>query len=70
MKDLIVFTDGCGKTGKAIVTRKDDNGWQTVEGHDSGSPQLVELCEEGATESQPSNNNYTDTVTCHSPFIA
>ncbi|NXS29909.1 POK19 protein, partial [Pomatostomus ruficeps] len=38
-----VFTDGLGKTGKAIVTWKDDSGWQVLEGHESGSSQLVEL---------------------------
>lgn len=35
---LTVFTDGSGKTRKAIVTWKDDNGWQTLESHDNGSP--------------------------------
>ncbi|NWW29155.1 POK19 protein, partial [Falcunculus frontatus] len=28
---------------KAIVTWKDDSEWQTLEGHENGSPQLVEL---------------------------
>ncbi|NWT75918.1 POK19 protein, partial [Prunella himalayana] len=37
-----VFTDGSGKMGKAIVTWKDESGWQTLEGHESGSAQLVE----------------------------
>lgn len=31
-----VFTDGSGKTGKAIVTWKDESGWQVLEGHESG----------------------------------
>ncbi|NWX63007.1 POK11 protein, partial [Promerops cafer] len=43
LKSLTVFTDEFGKTGKPIVTWKDDNGWQTLEGWDSGSPQLLEL---------------------------
>lgn len=43
LKGLTVFTDGSGKTGKAIVTGKDDNGWQTLKGNDNGSPQLLEL---------------------------
>ncbi|NWW24062.1 POK19 protein, partial [Falcunculus frontatus] len=38
-----VFTDGSGKTGKAIVTRKEESEWQVLEGHESGSAQLVEL---------------------------
>ncbi|NXY15031.1 POK19 protein, partial [Atrichornis clamosus] len=38
-----VFTDGSGKTGKAIVTWQDDSGWQVLEGHESGSAQLLEL---------------------------
>ncbi|NWX63328.1 POK19 protein, partial [Promerops cafer] len=38
-----VFTDGSGKTGKAIVTWKDESGWQVLEGHVSGSAQLIEL---------------------------
>lgn len=44
LKGLMVFTDGSGKTGKAIVTWKDDNEWQTLEGRNNGSPQLLELC--------------------------
>ncbi|NWX58464.1 POK19 protein, partial [Promerops cafer] len=44
LKGLTLFTDGSGKTGKAIVTWNDDNGWQTLEGHHSGSPQLLKLC--------------------------
>lgn len=43
LKGLTVFTDGSGKTGKTIVTWKNDNSWQTLEGHNSGSPQLLEL---------------------------
>ncbi|XP_058719375.1 uncharacterized protein LOC131592115 [Poecile atricapillus] len=38
-----VFTDGSGRTGKAIVTWKDESEWQVLEGHESGSAQLVEL---------------------------
>ncbi|NXI04677.1 POK11 protein, partial [Pachycephala philippinensis] len=38
-----VFTDGSGRTGKAIVTWRDESGWQMLEGHKSGSAQLVEL---------------------------
>ncbi|NXB13579.1 POK19 protein, partial [Rhagologus leucostigma] len=38
-----VFTDGSGKTGKAIVTWKEESEWQVLEGHESGSAQLVEL---------------------------
>ncbi|NXJ20672.1 POK19 protein, partial [Dicrurus megarhynchus] len=38
-----VFTDGCGRRGKAIVTWKEESGWQVLEGHESGSAQLVEL---------------------------
>ncbi|RLV63784.1 hypothetical protein DV515_00017917 [Chloebia gouldiae] len=38
-----VFTDGSGKTGKAIVTWKDGSEWQVLEGHENGSAQLVEL---------------------------
>ncbi|NXQ53159.1 POK18 protein, partial [Anthoscopus minutus] len=39
----IVFTDGSGRTGKAIVTWKDGSEWQVLEGHEDGSAQLVEL---------------------------
>ncbi|RMC20951.1 hypothetical protein DUI87_01805 [Hirundo rustica rustica] len=38
-----VFTDGSGKTGKAIVTWQDESEWQVLEGHEDGSAQLVEL---------------------------
>ncbi|RMC21699.1 hypothetical protein DUI87_02567 [Hirundo rustica rustica] len=38
-----VFTDGSGKTGKAIVTWQDGSVWQVLEGHEDGSAQLVEL---------------------------
>ncbi|NXJ18095.1 POK8 protein, partial [Dicrurus megarhynchus] len=38
-----VFTDGSRKTGKAIVTWKEESEWQVLEGHESGSAQLVEL---------------------------
>ncbi|NXD46770.1 POK11 protein, partial [Copsychus sechellarum] len=38
-----VFTDGSGKTGKAIVTWEDESGWQSLEGHETGSAQIVEL---------------------------
>ncbi|NWV34423.1 PO113 protein, partial [Grantiella picta] len=38
-----VFTDGSGKTGKAIVTWKERSEWQVLKGHESGSAQLVEL---------------------------
>ncbi|TRZ15138.1 hypothetical protein HGM15179_011998 [Zosterops borbonicus] len=38
-----VFTDGSGKTGKAIVTWKDGSEWKVLEGHEDGSAQLVEL---------------------------
>lgn len=39
----MVFTDGSGKTGKAIVTWIEESEWQTLEGHKNGSPQIVEL---------------------------
>ncbi|RMC04059.1 hypothetical protein DUI87_19396 [Hirundo rustica rustica] len=38
-----VFTDGSGKTGKAIVTWQDGSEWQVLEGHEDESAQLVEL---------------------------
>ncbi|TRZ07767.1 hypothetical protein HGM15179_019343 [Zosterops borbonicus] len=38
-----VFSDGSGKTGKAIVTWKDGSEWKVLEGHEGGSAQLVEL---------------------------
>ncbi|NWV18729.1 POK19 protein, partial [Origma solitaria] len=38
-----VFTDGSGRIGKAIVTWRDESGWQVLEGHELGSAQLVEL---------------------------
>ncbi|RMC03244.1 hypothetical protein DUI87_20438 [Hirundo rustica rustica] len=38
-----IFTDGSGRTGKAIVTWRDGSEWQVLEGHDDGSAQLVEL---------------------------
>ncbi|NXJ19462.1 POK11 protein, partial [Dicrurus megarhynchus] len=38
-----VFTDGSGKTGKAIVTWKNEDRWQTLQGQSTGSAQLVEL---------------------------
>ncbi|OWK53814.1 Endogenous retrovirus group K member 8 Pol protein [Lonchura striata] len=38
-----VFTDGSGKTGKAIVTWKDGSEWQVLKAHQEGSAQLVEL---------------------------
>ncbi|RMC20030.1 hypothetical protein DUI87_00876 [Hirundo rustica rustica] len=37
-----VFTDGSGKTGKAIVTWQDGSEWQVLESHEDGSAQLVE----------------------------
>ncbi|NXM47689.1 POK19 protein, partial [Gymnorhina tibicen] len=43
LQGLTIFTDGSGKTGKAIVTWRDESGWQTLKGHESGSAQLVEL---------------------------
>ncbi|XP_017592968.1 PREDICTED: endogenous retrovirus group K member 6 Pol protein-like [Corvus brachyrhynchos] len=43
VKGPTVFTDGSGKTGKAIVTWKEGSEWQVLEGHESGSAQLVEL---------------------------
>ncbi|NXB12667.1 POK11 protein, partial [Cnemophilus loriae] len=43
LQGLTVLTDRSGKTGKAIVTWRDDSGWQVLEGHESGSAQLVEL---------------------------
>ncbi|OWK60889.1 putative Pol polyprotein [Lonchura striata] len=38
-----VFTDGSGKTGKAIVTWKDGSEWQVLKAPQEGSAQLVEL---------------------------
>lgn len=38
-----VFTDRSGKTGKAIVTWEDESGWQGLEGHETGSAQIIEL---------------------------
>ncbi|RMC22135.1 hypothetical protein DUI87_03008 [Hirundo rustica rustica] len=38
-----VFTDGSGKTGKAIVTWQDGSEWQVLGSHEDGSAQLVEL---------------------------
>ncbi|NXM90943.1 POK8 protein, partial [Oenanthe oenanthe] len=38
-----VFTDGSGKTGKAIVTWEDESGWQSLQGHETGSAQIIEL---------------------------
>ncbi|NXX24038.1 POK19 protein, partial [Podargus strigoides] len=38
-----VFTDGSGKTGKAVVTWQEGSEWQVLEGHEEGSAQLVEL---------------------------
>lgn len=38
-----VFTDGSGKTGKAIVPWTNESEWQVLEGHESGSAQLIEL---------------------------
>ncbi|NXB58447.1 POK19 protein, partial [Struthidea cinerea] len=43
VKGPTIFTDGSGKTGKAIVTWKEESEWQVLEGHESGSAQLVEL---------------------------
>ncbi|NXB08082.1 POK19 protein, partial [Cnemophilus loriae] len=43
LQGLTVFTDGSGKMGKAIVTWRDESGWQILKGHESGSAQLVEL---------------------------
>ncbi|RLV63159.1 hypothetical protein DV515_00018555, partial [Chloebia gouldiae] len=36
-----VFTDGSGKTGKAIVTWKDGSEWQVLEGHENGADKLA-----------------------------
>ncbi|NWV31474.1 POK19 protein, partial [Grantiella picta] len=41
--ELTVFTDGSGKTGKAIVTWKEGSEWQVLRSHETGSAQLVEL---------------------------
>ncbi|NXP38868.1 POK19 protein, partial [Leiothrix lutea] len=38
-----IFTDGLGRTGKAIITWKDGSEWQVLEAHEDGSAQLVEL---------------------------
>ncbi|RMC21387.1 hypothetical protein DUI87_02250 [Hirundo rustica rustica] len=38
-----IFTDGLGRTGKAIVTWRDGSEWQVLEGHEDGSAQWVEL---------------------------
>ncbi|RMC18164.1 hypothetical protein DUI87_05045 [Hirundo rustica rustica] len=38
-----IFTNGSGRTGKAIVTCRDGSEWQVLEGHKDGSAQLVEL---------------------------
>lgn len=38
-----IFTDGSGKTGKAIVIWRDGSEGQVLEGHQDGSAQLVEL---------------------------
>ncbi|TRZ07550.1 hypothetical protein HGM15179_019557 [Zosterops borbonicus] len=38
-----VFTDGSGKTRKAILTWKDGSEWKVLEGHEDGSAQLIEL---------------------------
>lgn len=38
-----MFTDGSGKTGKAIVTWKEECEWQTLEECESGSPPLLDL---------------------------
>ncbi|NXR98066.1 POK19 protein, partial [Oxylabes madagascariensis] len=43
LKGVTVFTDRSGKTGKAIVTWKEENEWQKLEGFENGSPQVVEL---------------------------
>ncbi|NXB02342.1 POK19 protein, partial [Cnemophilus loriae] len=43
LQGLAVFTDGSGRMGKAIVTWRNESGWQTLKGHESGSAQLVEL---------------------------
>uniref|UniRef100_A0A8C0VR97 RNA-directed DNA polymerase n=1 Tax=Cyanistes caeruleus TaxID=156563 RepID=A0A8C0VR97_CYACU len=37
------FTDGSGRTGKAIATWKDGSEWQVLESREAGSAQLVEL---------------------------
>ncbi|RMC19923.1 hypothetical protein DUI87_03490 [Hirundo rustica rustica] len=38
-----IFTDGSGRTSKAIVTWRDGCEWQVPEGHEDGSALLVEL---------------------------
>lgn len=38
---VTMFTDGSGETGKAIVTWKEEGEWQTLEGYESGLPQVV-----------------------------
>ena len=38
-----VFTDGSGKAGTAIVTWRNEDRWQTLQGQGTGSTQLVEL---------------------------
>ena len=43
LKGVTIFTDGSGRTGKAIVTWKEGDDRQTLEGYESGSPQMVEL---------------------------
>ncbi|NXG25416.1 POK19 protein, partial [Grallaria varia] len=42
-KGLTVFTDGSGRTGKAVVTWKERGQWRKLVGQENGSPQLVEL---------------------------
>ncbi|NXI34098.1 POK19 protein, partial [Galbula dea] len=43
VQGLIIFTDGSGKTGKSVITWKDDNGWHNFTSSVEGSLQLVEL---------------------------
>ncbi|NXI39499.1 POK11 protein, partial [Galbula dea] len=43
VQGLTIFTNGSGKTGKAVITWKDDSGWPNLTSSVEGSPQLVEL---------------------------
>ncbi|RMC20068.1 hypothetical protein DUI87_00914 [Hirundo rustica rustica] len=45
-----VFTDGSGKTGKAIVTWQDGSEWQVLEGHEDGGLKALELWQTDVTQ--------------------
>lgn len=62
-----VFTDGSGKTGKAVVVWKENDQWQSEIKRCSGSPQIVEL--EAVLVAFKKWNNEPLNIVCDSQYV-